>query len=178
MAEDVRTEIRTAVPGDEAEIANVHLNSWREAYRGLLPQGFLDQLPLTFRRRMNAWQRMVAEPAEYFVNVAADNTCIVGFGCFSAGREPEFEGLGEVQAIYLLAKYHGSGLGRGLLREGLLELKKRGFKEAFCWVLEKNPTIAFYEKSGATFSGKTKEDEFGGQRVKELAYVWNLEELK
>lgn len=36
------TIIRKATIEDAAEIANVHLNSWREAYRNLLPQDFLE----------------------------------------------------------------------------------------------------------------------------------------
>ncbi|MEZ4741946.1 MAG: hypothetical protein R3B45_05785 [Bdellovibrionota bacterium] len=36
--------IRKARIEDAAEIANVHINSWREAYRGLLPESFLDFL--------------------------------------------------------------------------------------------------------------------------------------
>ncbi|NOT80448.1 MAG: TIM44-like domain-containing protein [Bacteriovoracaceae bacterium] len=48
--------IRQAKEGDCAEIANVHLNSWRKACKGLLPQEFLNQLALTFKRRMNMWK--------------------------------------------------------------------------------------------------------------------------
>jgi len=51
--------VRQAAGEDASEIANVHLNSWREAYQGLLPQKFLDHLPLTFRRRKNYWQKTI-----------------------------------------------------------------------------------------------------------------------
>ncbi len=53
--------IRHATTDDAAEIANVHLNSWREAYRNLLPQDFLDQLPLTFKRRMSLWKQVASD---------------------------------------------------------------------------------------------------------------------
>ena len=52
-------------------------------------------------------------------------------------------------------------------------MKELGYKKAYCWVLENNPTIKFYEKSGATFSGHTKYDDIGGEQFKELAYDWD-----
>ena len=40
--------IRKAHLEDAAEIANVHINAWREAYQGLISQSFLDDRPLYF----------------------------------------------------------------------------------------------------------------------------------
>ena len=57
-------------------------------------------------------------------------------------------------------------------------MKERGFKEGYCWVLENNPTIKFYERSGACFNGKIKEAEIGGQKVKELAYAWDILDIE
>ena len=50
--------IRESKFEDAPEIASVHLNSWRETYTGLLPQEFIDELPLTFKRRMLRWQKI------------------------------------------------------------------------------------------------------------------------
>jgi len=36
--------IRPALPNDAAEIARVHVDSWRSSYRGLLADEFLDSL--------------------------------------------------------------------------------------------------------------------------------------
>ncbi len=46
--------VRQATVDDAAEIANVHLNSWREAYRKLLPQEFLDQLQINLKN-VSVW---------------------------------------------------------------------------------------------------------------------------
>lgn len=165
--------IRSAKPGDESEVANVHLNSWREAYKGLLPQDYLDQLPLTFKRRQSVWQKIIADPDKYILQVAESPDGIVGFATFEAGRDPGMENLAEVSSIYLLEKYKGQGIGYALLKSGFKLMQKRGFTKAYCWVLENNPTIKFYERSGAVFNGKLKEAEIAGQQVKELAYLWD-----
>ena len=170
MSDDVI--IRSAREGDEAEIANVHVSAWREAYRGLLPQPFLDDLPLSFRRRMSWWRNVISEPGSYVLQVAEAGTGIVGFACMGPGRDSGMEAMAEVLAIYLMAKYKGKGIGFSLLSSGFRRMAERRFSAAYCWVLESNPTIEFYERSGATFHGMTKEAEIGGQKVKELAYAW------
>lgn len=164
--------IRPAKPKDAAEIANVHVHSWREAYRGLLPQTYLDELPTTFKRRVELWKRLTVEDTQaVFV---ADAPCgIVGFACFGQSRDKALVDHGELSAIYLLEKFQGQGLGAALLQLGMDKLQSWEFTKAYCWVLDSNPTIRFYEKSGAVFNGMEKTEEIGGQTVTELAYVWN-----
>lgn len=164
-------KIRLARPGDVSEIANVHVSSWREAYRGLLPSEYLAKL--NFRKKIDAWQSVILNTNKFHVYVAEDRVGVIGFATFEAARDVLWEGHAEVSSIYLLQRFKGRGVGKALLRAGMQDLIRRGFKQAYCWVLEGNPTINFYEHSGAEFSGKVKDDEIGGQPVKELAYVWN-----
>ena len=49
----------------------------------------------------------------------------------------------------------------------------KGFSKGYLWVLDKNPTIKFYEKVGGRYDGKVKNVELGGQQVKELMYEWD-----
>ena len=37
--------IRLATLGDEIQLAQVHIKSWQESYKGLVPQEYLDRLP-------------------------------------------------------------------------------------------------------------------------------------
>ena len=163
--------VRRASVEDAAEIANVHLNSWRETYRDLLPQEFLDQLPLTFKHRMNMWKQFVSENKKH-IFVAEAKTGIVGFSVFVAARDASMYGYGEVEAIYLLKNFKGKKIGATLLKLGMNALIEMGYTKAYCWVLEGNPTIKFYESSGAVFNGMEKPDEIGGKNVKEYAYEW------
>ena len=169
---DTDINIRSAQSGDQFELANTHLNSWREAYRGLLPQNYLDELPLTFRGRAKNWQQKINLSEKYIIQVAENKNGIVGFACLQPARDNDMSEYAEVSAIYLLEKFKGTGVGFKLLTSGLKKIEQRGFKKAYCWVLEGNPTIKFYEKSGAKFSGKIKEDEIGGMKCNDLRYVW------
>jgi ribosomal protein S18 acetylase RimI-like enzyme len=164
-------KIRLARPGDVSEIANVHVTCWREAYRGLLPAEYLAKL--NFRKKIDAWQSVILNTQKFHVYVAEDRMGVIGFATYEAARDSHWEGFGEVSSIYLLQRFKGRGVGKHLLKIGMQDLMRRGFTKAYCWVLEGNPTIQFYEHTGAEFSGDSKDDEIGGQKVKELAYVWN-----
>ncbi len=172
MKIDTEISIRAARAGDEAELANTHLNSWREAYKGLLPQSYLDDLPLTFKNRKNGWFQKINEPEKFIIQVAESKYGIVGFACVQPARDEDRKEYAEVSAIYLLEKFKGTGTGFKLLASGLKQIQQRGFKKAYCWVLEGNPTIEFYEKSGAHFDGTRKEDEIGGRKCRDLRYAW------
>lgn len=50
---------------------------------------------------------------------------------------------------------------------------ERGFKKGYLWVLKDNPTIRFYEKTGARQADAVKKATIGGQDVEELCYVWD-----
>ena len=50
-------EIRAARMQDVPQIAVVHVRSWQAAYRGLLPQAYLDALDPA--QRISRWERIV-----------------------------------------------------------------------------------------------------------------------
>lgn len=164
--------IRPAKTGDEAAIANVHITSWQEAYKDLIPQEYLDSLPSELVQRIENWKRTLANPQRW-VWVAEGPTDIVGFALFGPPRDPNRDGFIELGAIYLLASEKGKGIGVALLAAGFNHMRGLGYHKAYCWVLEGNPTVKFYQRTGAIFSNQVKEDEIGGKIFKELAYEWH-----
>jgi len=163
---------RIATQEDSAEIANVHINSWRESYVGLMPQEFLDDRPLYFRNRYRLWKRVTTDPMQRTYVAECPQNGVIGFVNGSAARDKEYAEYAEVYCLYLLKKYQGKKLGRELLRMYFEEMKKKGFKKAYLWVLKDNPTIKFYEKMGGKHNGHTKEAEIAGIMMKELCFAW------
>ena len=164
--------IRRAVLGDEIQIAKVHIQSWQEAYKDLVPHDYLDKLPSELEERIDMWKRILANPQRW-TWVAETDKGIVGFSLFGPPRDSEKENNIELGAIYLLASEKNRGIGFSLLSAGFNKMRDLGYKKAYCWVLENNPTIKFYERSGASYTGQTKQDEIGGKNFNELAYEWN-----
>lgn len=166
-------QIRRASFGDEEEIARVHIQSWQEAYRDLISSDYLAGLSEQLSERVEVWRRILRNPKRWAWVALVDGK-IVGFCLFGPPRDENRESYVELGAIYLLAKHKSQGIGFALLSSGFDFMKFQGYKKAYCWVLEGNPTIQFYEKSGAFFSKETKSEETGGQMLLELAYEWDL----
>jgi 2-polyprenyl-3-methyl-5-hydroxy-6-metoxy-1,4-benzoquinol methylase/GNAT superfamily N-acetyltransferase len=164
-------EIRKAKQGDEKEIARVHIKAWQESYKGMIQQEYLDNLTSELDARIKMWTSILENPLRW-AWVAESSKGIVGFILFGPPRDPGKETYIELGAIYLLASEKSKGIGFSLLSAGFSKMKDLGFKKAYCWVLESNPTIKFYERSGAKFSGQSKADEIGGKRFNELAFEW------
>jgi ribosomal protein S18 acetylase RimI-like enzyme len=173
---DSKPKIRLAMAGDESGLARVHIQSWQESYQGLLPQDYLDQLPTELEERIENWKRTLKNPQRWTF-VAENSTGIVCFILFGPPRDANKESFIELGAIYLLSAEKAKGIGFSLLSAGFNLMKDLGYKRAYCWVLENNPTIKFYERSGAGFSGEIKQDEIGGKKFNELAYEWDCLKL-
>ena len=61
----------------------------------------------------------------------------------------------EIKRIYVLSRFHGSGLGSRLMDAALDEAKRRGARRALLGVYEQNArALAFYAKQGFTRIGE------------------------
>lgn len=158
-------EIRKLHPGDDLfAVSRVYEESWREAYRGLLPQEYLDSIPL------GKWVPYL-EQAGREPLILLDGEKIIGAAGCCASRVPEMAGWGEIASIYLLPENWGNGWGKALLSAAVEQLESMGYQDLFLWVLEGNQRArAFYERMGFHPSGAYTEDEIGGVPVREIQY--------
>lgn len=165
-------EIRAATREDAAEMANVHVNSWREAYSELLPVTFLNDLPLSFKRRHDQWKRVLQTAGQATFVAACDEYGVIGFINGAHPRDSELGDHAEVWCLYLLEKFHRQGIGFRLLQRYLSHFHAQGLRRAYVWVLDGNPAIQFYERTGARANGMHKDIEMAGKKLRELCYVW------
>lgn len=158
--------IRRAADGDAAAIARVHVQSWREAYRGIIPDDYLARLSAAQHERQ--WRRSFAGGGWAFVAELEGE--LVGFasGGLSRGRR---EVTGELFVLYVLEKAQRRGVGRALFDACHYELARRGHQGMIVWVLAENPARAFYERLGGQSVGESRIT-IGGQQLREVAYLW------
>lgn len=160
--------LRWAVPDDAPGIAAVHVTSWQEAYRGILPDVFLSGLDRAARARW--WHHFITEGARVHV-VESDGT-IVGF-CSAGGSDEN--GWGEVFSIYVHPARWGEGHGRELLDGAVGQLAGDGHARALLWVLEDNTRgRGFYERQGWQLGKPFRLEQIGGVQVTELRYEKDL----
>lgn len=129
--------VRLAEPTDADGIAEVHVQSWRETYSGLIPDRFMDAEALEMRRRM--WASILAlDPPPGTIVVAERDRRVVGFAFAGASDHPDAtKGFPAARplhlySIYLLADERGAGKGSALLQEVL------GDQPAQLWVVSAN----------------------------------------
>jgi L-amino acid N-acyltransferase YncA len=145
--------VRAATPQDSSAVAEVHVDSWQWAYRGQLPDDYLDSLSVDDRLTM--WNQRL-ETTDTGVLVAVDDDgSVMGFASVGPSRDPDApEGTGELESIYLVAGAAGTGAGSLLMQEAMDELRRKGFAGATLWVLETNQRARrFYERQGWSWDG-------------------------
>jgi ribosomal protein S18 acetylase RimI-like enzyme len=173
----VSIRIRDAVEADVEGIATVHVQGWRESYKGFLTPEAL--AGLSVEERVQLWQRALAErePRAKLLVAETDDGEIVGFIRGGPIRDKEAHRLGteaEIFAIYLLDKVKRQGIGRGLMAGVFKHLAAHGFRSVGLWVLKDNlPARRFYEILGGT-AGPEQSFDLRGQMVTEVAYRFEL----
>jgi ribosomal protein S18 acetylase RimI-like enzyme len=144
------------------------VRTWQVAYRGQLPDDFLDELTSTIPQRTQFWDRAIRAAPERHQHqlVAIDDGVVVGFVTYGPPDTASVPGAGELYAIYLDPSHWGRGYGRALMRAAERGLAEAGFSKAYLWVLETNARARrFYEIAGWRADGETKVDHRGGRRA-------------
>ncbi len=167
-----RIRVREATPADAAAIARVHVDTWRSAYRGIVPQSHLDQL--SYEARTRRWQTMRQDPQAGVGTFVAETAeaRIVGFAGGGPERGADPAARGELYAIYVLAEHQRSGVGRALTLAVVERLGAAGFSSMVVWALADNPSRRFYERLGGEPAG-SRDIEIGGLVLRETAYGWH-----
>jgi GNAT superfamily N-acetyltransferase len=165
--------VRDAEPGDAAGIAEVHVESWRAAYRGLLPQQVLDGLDVSVRTDL--WIRIMSrtDPARGAVLVAEEDGRIIRLASVGRPRDEDADPArtGELGAIYLRPDAWGRGVGRALMEEAVSRLAAFGYVDATLWVLDTNERARrFYAAAGWVPDGTVKTEDMGGYSRSEVRY--------
>ena len=163
-------KLREATALDAEAIARIHVETWRAAYAGLLPEKYLVQLSV--EARSTSWRESIGKKAAGTVLVTENEAGeLVGFGSCGPNRIPQPPFEGEVYTLYVSPDWQNLGLGRVLLRGLFEELAAAGMTSAFLWVLADNPSRFFYEALGGQPVGQRWEN-FAGTRLEETAYGW------
>lgn len=165
--------IEPAKSEDATRIAQVHIQSWQESYVGLIPQDYLNSMDNQFERRRGWWSEVIVSESCKPLVARSGDLGVVGFVQSGPARNNDFQDMGEVYCIYLLQAFQGQGVGYRLLKETFMQLRQQGFENAYLWVLENNPTISFYHRTGGRFSGRNIEATVGGKNVVEQQIVWD-----
>lgn len=144
--------------------AYVHYKSWQETYTGMVDRSYLDSMTperyeeIAYRNTENIY-------------VAKDDGKVIGFVKYGPYRGDDLDGYGEIQAIYVLAAYHGTTAGYELMNRAFEELS--AYDRIAVWVLKDNSrAIRFYSRYGFTPDGKEEIITLGSE-ITEIRMIYD-----
>ncbi len=164
--------IRQAVEKDLPGMVKVRVETWRSAYRGLVPEPFLDSL--SNERIVDRWRDwlFLKPPPNNAAFVAEEGQAgIVGIAICGPEAESHPIYAGQVFVLYVHPGFQRRGIGRRLMRVCAAHLAKEGMCSLLVWVLRDNPYRAFYENLGGS-QLREKQVRIGDVYLPEVAYGW------
>jgi GNAT superfamily N-acetyltransferase len=150
--------IRPSTIEDADELGVVHIRAWQSAYRGLVPDDYLDRL---------SPERNAARRRRTFIEGSSPGTELVaqvdhriaGFVTYGPPRDTVPDGWGELWVINLHPDFWRQGIGSRLFDAAVRGLRDLGYRRGYLWVLAGNDRgIGFYRDRGWHPDGELKTD--------------------
>ncbi|MFD7401779.1 GNAT family N-acetyltransferase [Streptomyces sp. NPDC059866] len=167
--------IRELTAADCDRVAEIRIGGWQTAYRGLIPQEYLDALDVAEDAERH--RTRLAQGDGSVVNLVAElNGEVLGWACHGPYRDGEVRTAdAELYAIYVHPERYGAGLGQALLTESVRQCTAAGHARMLLWVLKENALARrFYERAGFRTDGAEEPFEVAGTEVPEVRYVREL----
>lgn len=145
--------VRRAAIADAPHMARVHVDSWRQTYRGLMSDSVLDD-PELLHTRERFWTGALTDErySSNRVAVAELDGAVIGIAMSGPSHDPDATWGHQLFVLYVNAAHHGSGAGPALLNAVL-----HPHEAAAVWVADPNPRAqAFYRKHRFTPDGHSK----------------------
>ena len=170
-------QIRPARREDARRIAEIHLASWQTAFRGLMPDDFLDKESID--ERQAGWIKNIHDYPGNLMVAVHQEFGITDFICSGQVTEIfKIDGYqGQIFGIHVSPEAKRQGVGTRLMRSAFDRLTSLGCQNAYLWTLEDNKQARnFYEILGGTEIARHLAN-FGGKDLVEVAYGWERLEL-
>ena len=138
-------EIRKVTGGDEKNLAYIQTESWKAAFRSILPPEMLDRCT-NFSKAEAMYRKLLEEKKGngYILEIDHRPHCIAWW---DAAREEAMAGYAELICIHSLPENWHCGYGSKMMDAVLADVAKAGYTKILLWVFEQNaPAIAFYSK--------------------------------
>lgn len=140
--------VRAVTPADVAAVTRLQVASWREAYAGIIPPGYLAAMSAAEREQRHLARVRDPEPRAAYLLAERDGA-VVGMTNVGPSRDDDLDPavVGEIRAMYVDPPAWSSGVGAALMRAALDHLRTHGARAVALWVLEGNERArAFYER--------------------------------
>ncbi|YCO00445.1 GNAT family N-acetyltransferase [Vibrio sp. VNB-15] len=165
-------ELRLAEYKDYERIAQLHVDSWKRHYRGILSDGYLDSEASD--DKLLIWQtRLTNPPFNQHIVLAEEGGLLLGFVCVFGNHD--FERGSFIEALHVDGGYQGRGIGKQLLL-AVAEWHQQYFKDSGLYlevVSQNEPAVEFYQHIGGQECQERSWKAPGGSEVMEKVFRWS-----
>ena len=168
MSSTTTFKVRPATLRDAKNIAELHNATVREAFKALIADAQIPEVPLEKRQ---AYWREAIEYSEPQVQVALDDDKIVGFIGFDRSRDKGTPPtMGEIWAIYVTPSHWDKGVGLALWDAAREGLQDEGCTHVSVWLpIANERAMRFHELAGFKREMNTARTvPLGGVKVEEV----------
>ena len=151
--------IRHAKIGDEECLAYIQTESWKDAFRDIVPAELLSECT-KIERANGMYKKLLRESKGngYILELDGKPYCIAWW---DASGEKDMPDVAELRCIHSLKENRRKGYGGMILEQVMYDAKSVGYSKMMLWVFENNVrAISFYKAHGFTATGK-KQPAFG-----------------
>ncbi len=158
--------IRKATRDDAGQIAEIVVEDWKKAYRGIIGDDYLDSMSVEARYQIELQRYQI-------YTVAAIDKEVLGFTWNEMADSEDSDC--EIIALYVRYEMRKSGIGRALFQNSVDFFKASGKKKMIIWCLkENNEARKFYEKMGGeVYKGGTHK--WGNREYDMISYLYRLD---
>jgi len=166
---------RRAAACDADRIAQLHAESWRRTYRGMMRDEFLDGDVLS--NRCEAWRDLMSSVGDgKLVLLAEEGANLAGFICVTGDEDVLWGSY--IDNLHVGSGYMRRGVGRALMGHAARWLGDTYSRSSvYLWVMRANDRARrFYEALGASNAGERSLLDPGGGSALNCRYVWRRPE--
>ena len=158
--------IRDAVYDDIDKIAKLYISNWKETYKGLLPEDYLNSL--TKEYAVEKWNKYLKNKNHIFV--AYEGNEFLGF--VASKKDDNEEGYWYLDSLHITKNSRGKGIGTKLIYKVGKYALTNGYQcMSICIVKGNDSAKSIYKKLGAVHY-KYFIDDFGGVKSNSEKLIW------
>ncbi|MFZ5353508.1 MAG: GNAT family N-acetyltransferase [Bacillota bacterium] len=162
--------IRYVTLEDADSFALVYSQSYQAAFRGIIPDGVLDNI-FSYSKRREGFIKEASDSSRVNV-IMHDGNNPVGILTYGASMDEDLnDSVVEILRIYIIPSMWGHGYGNLLMKWALDKFRQNSYKRVSLWVIEQNERARqFYEQTGFEHDSKTRIIDVG-RDIKDLRYI-------
>lgn len=164
--------IKIATRVHSAIVANLHINSWRTTYRGMLPDDFLEKAVEV--ERYNFWKQRLELPSQDQLVLLAeeDDNTYLGFICIRLNADKQWGTM--IDNLHVATNEKGKGIGTQLMEEATTWILDQAPNDGvWLWAYEQNkPARCYYEGLLGREVETCMLPSTAGNSVSSIRYAW------